>query len=263
MPDLISIEKTGRTALVRFDTGEKPNALSQHLMRELTAAAEQFHADPDISTVILTGRAEVFSMGADLKDPEGGDARRAGLATRRILLRVGPRLCEAWEQVDALTICAIEGWCIGGGAALAASCDLRVMSESAQIYIPEVERGMNMSWGSIPKLVALIGPARTKRLVGLCEKLDARTAFDWGLADYLTEPGQAQSKAQEIAAEAEKLPPTALKMVKHDTNIAALALAKATAYRDLEAFALMQDSEDFEEGVKAFLDGRDPKFSGN
>jgi enoyl-CoA hydratase len=75
--------------------------------------------------------------------------------------------------------------------------------------------------------------------------------------------GTTLAKAQEIAAAAARLPPTALKMVKQDVNIAALALAKATAHRDLEAFALMQGTDDFREGVKAFLDSRDPEFTGD
>ena len=261
--DLVSIRKDGRIATVSFDTGSKANALSQKLMRELTEAARMFHGDPSVSAVILTGRADNFSLGADLKDPEGTDVRRMGLSERRIHLRNGPDMCAAWEQVDALTICAIEGWCVGGGAALAAFCDLRVASSSATFYVPEVERGMNMSWGSIPRFVALVGPARTKRIAGLCEKIDAATGLAWGLYDHITQPGQAMAKAGEVAASAARLPPTALKMVKQDVNIAALALAKATAHRDLEAFALMQQTEDFREGVKAFFEKRDPDFTGD
>lgn len=261
--DLVRIETQGRIATVSFDTGAKANALSQKLMRELTTAARLFAGDPAISAVILTGRADNFTLGADLRDPEGADVRRLGLSERRIGLRTGPAMCEAWEQVDALTICAIEGWCVGGGAALAISCDLRVVSESSTLYVPEVERGMNMSWGSIPRFVALVGPARAKRIAGLCEKISARTALDWGLADHVVAPGSTLSKAREVAEAAARLPPTALKMVKQDVNVAALALAKATAHRDLEAFALMQQTEDFKEGVKAFFEKRDPDFTGD
>lgn len=261
--DLVSIRKEGRIATVSFDTGSKANALSQKLMRELTEAARQFHGDPSISAVILTGRADNFTLGADLKDPEGADVRSLGLAERRVRLRTGPDMCAAWEQVDALTVCALEGWCVGGGAALAAFCDLRVASTATTFYVPEVERGMNMSWGSIPRFVALLGPARTKRIAGLCEKVDASTALTWGLYDHVTPPGEALAKATEIAAAASRLPPTALKMVKQDVNIAALALAKATAHRDLEAFALMQQTDDFREGVQAFFEKRDPDFTGN
>lgn len=261
--DLVRIETEGRIATVSFDTGSKANALSQKLMRELTEAARCFHGDPEISAVILTGRADNFTLGADLKDPEGVDVRKLGYSERRIRLRNGPDMCAAWEQVDALTICAIEGWCVGGGAALSAFCDLRVASLEATFYVPEVERGMNMSWGSIPRFVALVGPARTKRIAGLCEKIGAETALSWGLYDHLAQPGSALAKAREIAASAAKLPPTALKMVKQDVNVAALALAQATAHRDLEAFALMQQTDDFREGVKAFFEKRDPDFTGD
>lgn len=253
----------GRIATVRFDRGDKANALSAEALRRLTEAARGFHGRPDISAVILTGQAKNFTLGADLKDPERAAMREQKLARRRVSLRLGPEMCEAWEKVDAITIMAIEGWCVGGGAALAAACDLRVMGKSAKIYVPEVERGMNMSWGSIPRMTALVGPARAKRLAALCEKVDAATALAWGLADAVSEDGAALDRAMEFAKAAAGLPPTALKMVKQDVNTAALALSRATGHRDLEAFALMEQSEDFAEGVASFLEGRKPKFTGD
>jgi|TARA_Y100001947_G_scaffold148103_1_gene144992 enoyl-CoA hydratase len=263
MTELVTVETEGRTAIVRFDTGARANALSQQLMRDLTAAAIRFHDAPEISTVILTGRQDVFTMGADLKDPERQDPSEIPLSQRRIVQRAGPRLCEAWEKIDALTVCAIEGWCIGGGMALMASVDLRVASEAARFYVPEVERGMNMSWGSIPRFVALVGPARAKRMAALCEKVDAHTAESWGLVDYLAPPGEALIRAKALADDAASLPPTALKMVKQDVNVAAHALTRATGHRDLESFLLMQESEDFREGVASFLEGREPRFTGD
>lgn len=259
----ITTEIKGRIATVRFDRGDKANALSVEALRQLTATAHSFHARPDISAVILTGNAKNLSLGADLKDPARADQRDVGLSERRIALRAGPAMCEAWEKIDALTIMAIEGWCVGGGAALAVAMDLRVMAQSAKIYVPEVARGMNMSWGSIPRITALVGPARAKRLAALCEKIDADTALSWGLADAVTEDGAALTRAMEFAEMAAVLPPTALKMVKRDVNVAALALSQVTAYRDLEAFALMQESEDYAEGVSSFLEGRPPRFTGD
>jgi enoyl-CoA hydratase/carnithine racemase len=131
------------------------------------------------------------------------------------------------------------------------------------MYVPEVARGMNMSWGSIPRITALVGPARAKRIAALCEKIDADTALNWGLADAIADDGHALARAMEFAKAAATLPPTALKMVKRDVNIAALALSQATAHRDLEAFALMQQSDDYSEGVASFLEGRNPIFTGD
>jgi len=259
----VTVERQGRTAIVRFDRGDKANALSLEAIRQLTEAARSFHADPDISAVILTGNGRNFSLGADLKEPARADQKAQGLASRRLSLRAGPEMCEAWEKIDAVTIMAIDGWCVGGGAALAVACDLRVMAASATLFVPEVARGMNMSWGSIPRMTALIGPARTKRFVALCEKAEAETALAWGLADAVTDDGAALAGAMEYARIAADLPPTALKMVKRDVNIAALTLSQATAHRDLEAFALMQQSADYAEGVSSFFEGRPPKFTGD
>jgi enoyl-CoA hydratase/carnithine racemase len=260
---MVSIDVVGRIAVLRFDRGDKANALSVDAVRELTQAARSFHECPDVSAVILTGQVRNFTLGADLKDPVRSQDRPEKLSRRRISLRAGPAMCDAFEKIDALTIAAIEGWCVGGGAALAVACDLRVMAKSAALYVPEVARGMNMSWGSIPRITALVGPARAKRIAALCEKIDADTALAWGLADAVSQDGEALARAMQIAQAAAALPPTALKMVKRDVNIAALALSQATAHRDLEAFALMERSQDFAEGVASFLEGRTPSYSGD
>lgn len=259
----VKIEQRGRVAIVSLDRGYRANPLSVRAMAELTEAAIRFHDCPDISAVVLTGRHDTFCMGMDLKDSQLLTLRAQGLAQRRVSLRAGPRLCAAWEQVDAITICAIEGWCAGGGAALASACDLRVMAQGATFYVPEVERGMNMSWGSVPRIAALVGPARAKRMVALCEKIDAPTALAWGLADEVCADGQALAAALVIANRAAQLPPTAMKMVKHDVNVASHTMHRASAHRDLEGFALLEKSDDFAEGVDAFLAGRPARYTGN
>ncbi|MFX6743372.1 enoyl-CoA hydratase/isomerase family protein, partial [Acinetobacter baumannii] len=82
-------------------------------------------------------------------------------------------------EIEAFTVAAIEGWCVGGGVALAVSLDLRVVGRGATLYVPEIERGMNMSWGSLPRLVNLVGPAKAKRIVVLAERIDATRAVSW------------------------------------------------------------------------------------
>jgi enoyl-CoA hydratase/carnithine racemase len=198
----------------------------------------------------------------DLKDEEVARSATAGLAERRIMLKTGPRICRAWEELDPLTIVAIEGWCVGGGVALAVSCDLRIVGESGHLYVPEVERGFNMSWGSVPRITNLVGPAKAKRIIVLAEKLDAARAVDWGLADESVPDGTAVEAALEMARRAASLPPNGVRLCKTAINAHANALNSTASHADMDQFALTQTSEDCAEGLRSFMEKRDPVFTG-
>ena len=258
----VQVEKRGRISIVRFDRGDGVNGMSLALMRELTEVARSFEGDSETSAIVLTGTPNVFSKGADLKDPEAMQARQAGLAERRVLMQTGPRLCAAWEALEPMTFAAIEGWCVGGGAALAVSLDMRVMAEDATLYVPEIERGMNMSWGSVPRFVNLLGPSRTKRIVVMADKVGAERAERWGLCDEVAPAGQALERALSMAERVAELPPVQVRMCKQGVNMAATALNQAVSFMDGDQFALSQSSEDFQEGVLSFLQQRPPKFTG-
>lgn len=255
----VTIEKAGRIAVVRFDRGDGVNAMSTGLITELTEAARSFEGDLETSTVIVTGTDTVFSMGYDLKEPV---PENLGLGEQRHRNQMGPKLCKAWEEIEPLTICAIEGWCIGGGVAFAVPFDLRVAGRGATLYAPEIERGMNMSWQSVPRTVNLIGPARTKRMFALAEKVDAETAERWGLVDEVTDDGGALEGALRFARRAAELPPVPLRMIKQGINGAANATSSAASFMDADQNLLNRFSEDFEEGVQSFLEKRPPNYTG-
>jgi enoyl-CoA hydratase/carnithine racemase len=264
MDNLVRIDRleSERIAIVQFDAGTGANAMSQALLHQLTEAARSFENDSETNAIILTGGDTVFSMGMDLKDPVFSTARDLPLAERRKLLQAGPRMCRAWEELEPLTICAIEGWCIGGGVALAASLDLRVCGRDSRFYVPEIERGLNMSWGSLPRIANLVGPARTKRLAALAEKIDAPTAENWGFVDHVADKGGVVEIALAVAEQAATMPPVALRMIKQGVDTATKALNATASAMDMDQFALMMGSGDFEEGVRSFLEKRDAKFTG-
>lgn len=259
--EFVSVARDGAMATVTFDRGDGRNALSKQLILELTQAAKSFADDLKTQAVILVGKG-AFTAGADLKDP-GLDRRRAnGLLERRHMVRIGPELCEAWERVEQVTICAIEKYCIGGGAALAASCDFRILGRGAHLRLPEIPLGMNMSWHAVPRLVSLIGPSRAKQFVIFGDKVEAEQALAWGLADEVTADGEALAAARRWADKIAALPPNAVRMSKVSVNAAANALHRATTYMDADQYALATTSEDYKEAIKAFLEKRDPKFTG-
>jgi enoyl-CoA hydratase/carnithine racemase len=259
--DFVSVVRDGAVATVTMDRGDGRNALSRQLILEMTEAAKGFADDLETRAVIITGKG-AFTAGADLKDP-GLDRRRApGLLERRNMVRIGPDLCDAWEKVEQVTICAIEKYCIGGGGALAAACDFRIMSEGSHMRLPEIPLGMNMSWHAVPRLVSLIGPSRTKQFVIFGERVGAEQALTWGLADEIVPDGDTLTAARRWADKIAKLPPNAVRMSKQSANAAANALHHATTFMDLDQYALATTSEDYREAIKAFLEKREPKFTG-
>jgi enoyl-CoA hydratase/carnithine racemase len=259
--EFVTIARNGAVATVTMDRGDGRNALSRQLILELTQAAKSFADDIETHVVILVG-AGAFTAGADLKDP-GLDRRRAdGLLERRRMVRIGPDLCDAWERMEQVTLCAIEKYCIGGGVALAAACDFRIVAADAHLRLPEVPLGMNMSWHAVPRLVSLIGPARTKQFTMFGEKLEAAAALAWGMVEEVAPAGQALARAKDWAARLAKLPPNAVRMTKQSVNAAANALHHATTFMDADQYALATTSEDYREAIKAFTEKRPPKFTG-
>ena len=267
MADFVKIEKglgpEGRIAVVRFDRGDGINAMSPEALRQLTDAARSFDDDEVTSVVVLTGGAKSFSAGFDLKDPEGRSRKSMDLGTLRRHMKLGPRLTRAWQEMEQITIGAIEGFCVGGGVALAVALDFRVMASNAHLRVPEIGLGMNMSWQSVPRMLHLMGPARTKQAVILAdERISAEQAHQWGLVEEVAAVGKAFDAAMALAEKVARQPPMSVAMTKLTVNHLAHALDDLAAHMDLDQFALASQSDDHREGVAAFLERRKPKFKG-
>jgi enoyl-CoA hydratase/carnithine racemase len=213
--------------------------------------------------VVLTGSAKAFSAGFDLKDPEGRSRKDMDLGTLRRHARLGPRLARAWQEMEQVTIGAIEGFAIGGGVALAVALDFRVMASNAHLRVPEIALGMSMSWQSIPRMLHLMGPARTKQAVIIAdERISAEEAREWGLVEEVAEPGKAFETAMALAEKVARQPPIAVSMTKLTVNRLAHALDDLASHMDGDQFLLAGMSEDHKEGVAAFLERRKAKFRG-
>ena len=267
MAGFVTIEKglgpDGRIAVVRFDRGDGINALSPEALRQLTDAARSFEDDGATSVVVLTGGAKSFSAGFDLKDAEGRARKTMDIGALRRHLKLGPKLTRAWQEMEQITIGAIEGFCVGGGVALAVALDFRVMARDAHLRVPEIGLGMNMSWQSVPRMLHLIGPARTKQAVILADdRISAEEAHQWGLVEQVTDPGKAFDAAMALATKIAAQPPISVAMTKLTVNRLAHALDDLAGHMDLDQFALTSLTEDHKEGVAAFLERRKPRFRG-
>ena len=225
-------------ASVSFDSGKRSNLLSLHVIRQLTEIANELSRDKRLMAIILSGGNQNFSFGFDLKDKEFLRLEKLGFEDNRDYFQLGKIMCDTWEKLNCLTICEIRGWCVGGGVALATSCDLRLAETGAKFYVPEVERGLNMSWGSIPRLNALLGPAKTKRLLLLAEILSSPTAKDWGLIDSYLSQNKLKLETVKLAEKAADMPRLPFILTKESINNHANAFARATSYNDQDIFSL-------------------------
>ncbi|MBO21312.1 MAG: enoyl-CoA hydratase [Rhodospirillaceae bacterium] len=201
--------------IVRLNRPHKRNALSSELKRELAVTARTLEERTDIGAVILAGAGGAFCAGNDLSEPDSF-AQDMPLAEARRHIRLGLEMCRAWESLPQLTIAAVDRFAIGGGVSLALACDFRILGTDAWVRAPEVDLGITYSWGTLPRLARLVGPARAKLIAGLCRRIDAPTAHTWGLCEDVTDDPLAAALA--MATEITSKPRVAQQMVKESVN---------------------------------------------
>lgn len=187
-----SIDNT--VGIITLNRPKRLNALSLQLGEDLISAAAWFDQQPAVRVVIIRGSGRAFCAGADLQGfPQPGDE---GL---RDAADTGRRMADAVEQMRAVTIAQLHGWCVGGGLVLAAACDLRVAASSTRFSIPEIDLGIPLAWGGIPRLVREIGPALTKELVITCREFDAEEACSAGLLNRSVAEEDLEASVMELA----------------------------------------------------------------
>lgn len=219
----VRIARDGAVATITLDRPDKLNALSPREHQQLQRILDELRSDFETRVVILTGTGRAFSAGADLSSPREEGKPQNDLE-RRHRARIGDRTVAAIEALDQITIAAINGLCIGGGAVLALACDMRVMRDDAWLSIPEVAIGMPLTWGALPLLLREIGPARTIELVTTCDRVAAADALAYGLVSHVV--ADPVAKAREIAARIVKQPAVPVAMTKGTVRALRSTLAR-------------------------------------
>ena len=258
----LKVTREGVMMEITLHRPDARNALNSVLMQELTEVARLLRRRSDIHAVVLAGGPVNFSAGADLGGINERITAPTVLQTREAIM-AGPDMCRAWEEIEAVTIAAVEGYCLGGACALAVSCDFRIMGEGSYMRLPEIPLGINMSWNSVPRITTLAGPSRAKRFVMFGEAADAETCLSWGMADEVTPKGEALAVARQWAQKVAALPPLPVRMTKEAVNAQANANHYATSFMDRDQYLVTTKTKDFREGVRAFFEKRKPTFQGD
>lgn len=259
----VRMETDGTVARVILARGDAKNRLSKTMLEEVLQACSSLVDDTGVRAVVFAADGADFSAGVDLRDAGMRDMMTEPLGKRRASLQIGPRVVRAIQELPQTTVVAMQGHCLGGGGCIALACDLRVAASDLRFGMPEVLRGMNMSWRTVPLMVSHFGPARTKDLLITGRFIDAEEALLWGLANRTADTAEAARETAELWAReiADGVPPVQASMIKQTVNSVANALTPLV-HMDTDQYILAQTSEDFGEAVRAFLEKRPPRYEG-
>lgn len=258
MPEFenILIERPGDgVGLVRINRPERRNALNQATLRELAAAARDFDLDQDIGCIVFTGDDRAFAAGADVTEMDG-----KGVADM-----LGAYRFESWEALARIRkpiVAAVSGFALGGGLELALLCDMIVASETARLGQPEINLGIMPGAGGTQRLTRQLGKYLAMEVILAGRFLTAAEALRHGLVNQVAPAESYLEAALSLARAVAKRAPQAVKLAKSAVNRALDgALADGLEF-ERNAFYLLFGTQDQKEGIRAFLEKREPQFTG-
>lgn len=254
----VRVETADRITTVTVDRPEKLNALDDGVLAGLEAAFARVRADEATGAVVLTGAGEkAFVAGADI----AGLAAMTALSAVAVSAR-GQALMDSIEGCGKPVVAAVNGYAFGGGLELALACHLRVFARNAKVGLPEVGLGLLPGYGGTQRLPRIVGRGRALEMILTGDPVDAETAYRFGLANRLAEPGAAPGEARKLASTILARGPVAVRLaleavLRGESGGVAEGMK---AERDL--FGLAAATEDMKEGTGAFLAKRKPAFRG-
>ena len=258
MSDIVLVERSDSSAILRMNRPQKQNALSRELFDALYDHLGALDADPSVRGIVITGNEKVFSTGGDLK--EAMEVRTVE-DTRRWLdqfQRVNARI----ESIGKPVIAAIHGYCVTGGLELALACDIRVAATNAQFGITSSRIGTVAGAGGPQRLARIVGLEWTKELLFSGDFIDAQTALQIRLVSEVTEVDRVVPRALERLASYARRAPLSISYSKAAVNNGVnMPLDYALTYERLLTTTLFTTA-DRREGTSAFLEKRAPKFKG-
>ena len=245
-------------ATITINRPKALNALNKQAVQEISSRLDEAEEDETVKVIVITGAGDKgFCVGLDLKSVKGISA----VDGMNLSLR-GQKLTKKIEELRKPVIAAINGYALGGGLEMAMACDLRIASENARLGQTELNVGLIPGWGGTQRLPRLVGRAMAKELIFTAKMIDAKTAKQLGLLNEVVPPDELKSAVKKFAAELLTKPPVGLQLAKQLINSSIETDLTKGLVQEAQAFGVLASTEDFNEGVAAFIEKRKPKFKG-
>jgi enoyl-CoA hydratase/carnithine racemase len=242
-------------ALLRLNRPEARNALSPEMMEEIAVELERLDPDPEVRCIVIAGSDEVFAAGADI----------TAMSERSFAEALRHPAASFWRRVAAIKtplVAAVSGYALGGGCELALACDMIVASDTALFGQPEITLGIIPGGGGIQRIARVAGKQRAMEYVLTGRRFDAEMAQEMGLVNRVVKKGRWEAEAIELARTVAERPPIAARLAKQAVLAAEETALSAGVESERRLYELAMATEDRVEGMKAFLEKRDPKFEG-
>jgi enoyl-CoA hydratase/carnithine racemase len=258
----ISVSETNGIVTITLNRPEKLNAFIGHMRRDLAEALEHAGSDRSVRVVIITGAGRAFCAGGDVAFMAELMERRDSEEFARIL-GAGRRVILAIRQMTKPVIAAVNGPASGAGSNLAFACDLRLAAANATFSQSFVKVGLHPDWGGTFFLPRLVTPNKACELFFLGEAIDANEALRLGIVNQVVAPEELEAATMQLAERLRAAPPIALAAAKQAVYSSDAASLEEMLRYETEAQLRCFESDDGHEGVRAFLEKREPHFTGH